>query len=172
MMKPVAGAADDPFLGKTPTVVQFSQVEQSQALAAIGDLSHQVQAGLNYTPEVINAAEYGWGETWFLGWPQPWAFALLATQPMRPGEGKVLRINALAIVPSARHQLPQVLNALEALARDRGFRTLTLFVDSSTPDAVAHALDSGFWVQGLWIRMALAQPPLPPDGLDLSLWAM
>lgn len=172
MTKPVAWVDMGMEIAPTVAVSNLDHLDQLQSLAAIRDLSHRVQTGLDYTPEVINASTYGWGETWLFGWPDPWAFALLATQPMRPGEGKALRINALSIVPSARHQLPQVLNALEALARDRGFEALALFVDSSSPDAVAHALDCGFWVKGLWIRMALTQPPPPPDGLDLSLWAM
>lgn len=166
MVKPAA-AAQFPA-----TAMLLSQLDRAQALQAICQISHTVQPGLDYTAEVCNADEYGWGETLLFGWPSPWAFALLRTDPIRPGLAHTLRISVLVMPHEVRQRLPEVLSAIEDLAWEKHYKQLDLFVDTSTPDALQHALKYGFRVRSLWIRMALNQSPPPPSGVDLSLWAM
>ena len=158
---------------QSPTrAMPLSQLDRVQVLQAIRQISHAVQPGLDYTAEVCNADEYGWGETLLFGWPSPWAFALLRMDPIRPGLAHTLRISVLAMPHEVRQRLPEVLSAIENLAGEKHDTQLDLFVDTSAPDALQHALKYGFRVRSLWIRMALNQAPPPPSGVDLSLWAM
>jgi GNAT superfamily N-acetyltransferase len=63
----------------------LSQLENEEAMSAITQISQAACAGLDYAPEASNAREYKWGETLLVGWPQPWAFAIVRTTPKREG---------------------------------------------------------------------------------------
>jgi GNAT superfamily N-acetyltransferase len=166
MVKPTI--ASEPQL----THALLQQIDRTRALQAIQQISYQVQPGLDYTPEVINAAEYDWGETLLFGWPSPWGFALLRTKPIRVENNDSLRIAVLAISDTNQQCLPAVLKTLECQARKWHFNKLQLFVDSSADDAFQCSLKLGFKVQGVWIRMALNQSTFVSSGINMSLWAM
>ena len=150
----------------------FSQLDRELALKAIRQISQEARPGLDYSAEVCNACDYAWGETLLFGWPYPWALAIIRTDPIRKSVTQTLRISVLAMHTAARQQLVEVFSAIEQLAYDRHYSKLEIFVDAGIPDALQQALNYGFKVKDLWIRLALHQTPPLPTAIDLSLWAM
>jgi len=97
----------------------LSQLETDEALSAITQISQAACSGLDYAPEVSNARKYGWGETLFVGWPQPWAFAIVRTTPKREGPVEsTADVSVLAIWSKAAESLAVVLQAVEAFVFD------------------------------------------------------
>ncbi len=150
----------------------LSNLGRDMTLEAVRQLSQQVMSGLDYRSEVRNACDYRWGETLLFGWPQPWAFAIVRTDPIREDSTQKMGIAVLAMPRYARKRLPEVLRAIEGLAGNRNYAQVCLAVNASDPDALQQALMYGFCVSHLRIRMTLEYPPEPPTGVDLSRWAM
>jgi ribosomal protein S18 acetylase RimI-like enzyme len=151
----------------------LSQVENCDALSAIAQISHAAQLGLNYAPEVSNAIEHGWGEALFLGWPQPWAFALVRTEAKREGLAeRVADVEALVALPGVRQQLIEALHAIELFVVKQGFEQLTLAVNAVDGDAFQQALGFGYRVRNVVLRMILGGECSRPVGMVLSKWLM
>ncbi|MCP4539417.1 MAG: GNAT family N-acetyltransferase [Chloroflexi bacterium] len=152
---------------------EFGQLDHKKALPAITRISQAACPGLDYAPEVCNAKEYGWGETLLIGWPQPWAFAIVRTAPKPEGKvGPVAYVIALVVQPEARERLMQVLQTVEAFASGRGVGEMSLTVNAADGDALRQALDYGFRVFSIRIRMVLNGAYDYPVGPVLGNWLM
>ncbi len=150
----------------------LSNLDRDMALEAVRQLSQQVMSGLDYTSEARNACDYCWGETLLFGWPQPWAFAIVRTEPIREDSAHNLGIAVLAIPMHARKHLPEVLSAIEGLACNRNYSQLALAVNASDSESLQQAFRYGFRVKAVRIRMTFEQRLEPATGVDLSRWAM
>ena len=151
----------------------LSQLDTDTALKAVRQISQEVKTGLDYTSEARNAYDYQWGETVFFGWPQPWAFAIVRTTPIRETrDDNFMQIAVLAILKDARKRLSEVLRAIEELASHKNYSQICLAVNASDPDILQQVVMSGFRVRTLLIPMTLERPPEPATGLDLSRWIM
>lgn len=158
--------------GKASDFAYFSQIDRALSLPAIRQISHAARPGLDYTSEVQNAFDYGWGDTVLFGWPNPWALAILRTKAFRPSLAHSMRIPVIAGSNISEQRLTQLFTIVEQLAYEKGFTHLTLFVDSNLPEALRNSISYGFRANDLWIPMVLHQVPPKPQALDFSLWAM
>ena len=150
-----------------------NQIDRYRELKIVSQISQQARSGLDYTSEVSNAGNYQWGEILFFGETQPWAFALVRTEPKREDfVEKVLEISAIAMSYEKREQLPKLFKAIDELAYKRHFSEIHLAVNASDPDSLQQALRSGFRVKAVRIRMTLEKLLEPATGVDLSRWAM
>ncbi len=153
--------------------ILLSQLNIDTALKAVRRISQEVRTGLDYTSEARNAWDYQWGETLFFGWPQPWAFAIVRTNPIRENsDDNSMQIAVLAIQKDAQKQFSEVLRAIEGLASYKNYSQICLAVNGSDPNTLQQLVMSGFRVTNLLIRMTLDHPPEPSTGLDLSRWIM
>lgn len=151
----------------------LNQIERDRALEIVTQISQQARVGLDYTSEVRNALNYQWGEILFFGESQPWAFALVRTEPKREDSAqKVLEISAIAIPYEKRQQLPKLLNAIEELAYKRNYSQIHLAINTSDPESLKQTLRASFRVKAVRIRMTLKQLLESATGVDLSRWAM
>lgn len=159
---------------KEYTQFTFSnQIDRDKALKIVSQISQQARSGLDYASEVRNACNYQWGKTLFFGESQPWAFALVRTEPIRAGSvPKVLEISVIAMPKEQRNELPTVFNAIEGLAYQQNYSQIHLAVDAGDPESLRQALRSGFRVKAVRIRMTLEHLLEPAIGVDLSRWAM
>lgn len=162
----------DPSAAASPHA-EFGQLGNEEALSAITRISQAACPGLDYAPEAANAKEYGWGETLLIGWPQPWAFAIVRTTPKPVGAVEpVAEVRALVVQPEARERLVQVLQTVEAFASGRGAGQVSLAVNSADGEALRRALDYGFRVYNVRLRMVLNGAYTYPVGPVLSKWLM
>ena len=151
----------------------LSQLETDEALSAITQISQAACSGLDYAPEVSNAREYGWGETLFVGWPQPWAFAIVRTTPKREGAVELTAdVSVLAIWSKAAESLAVVLQAVEAFVHSRDLEQVSLAVNTADGEALQQALGRGFRVYAVVLRMIFDGKYTPPVGRVLSKWLM
>ncbi len=161
-----------PFAAASPHA-EFGQLENEKALSAITRISQAACPGLDYAPEASNAAEYGWGETLLIGWPQPWAFAIVRTTPKSEGTVKPLAdVEALVVLPQAKERLAQVLQTIEACASARGLGQVNLAVNAADGQALRQVLDYGFRVRNVRVRMVLNGAYTYPVAPVLSKWLM
>jgi ribosomal protein S18 acetylase RimI-like enzyme len=166
------------YLTKPPSAVSsglpfhvLSQVEERDGLAHITALSQAVNPELDYAREAKNGQEYGWGDTLLIGWPQPWAFAILRTVVLR-GEAAqaVCEVTCVVIEPGARQRLGEVLGLIENYAGQKQANQITLPVNSVDADALQVVLANGFRVGRVNLRM-ICQGEYPRRaGIDLSRW--
>jgi GNAT superfamily N-acetyltransferase len=162
----------DPSAAASPHA-KFSQLGDEEALSAVTRISQAACPGLDYAPEAGNAREHGWGETLLVGWPQPWAFAIVCTMPKPEGAVEpVAEVRALVVRPEARERLVQVLQTVEAFASGRGVGQVSLAVNSADGEALRRALDYGFRVYNVRLRMVLNGAYTYPVGPVLSKWLM
>jgi len=154
--------------------VSLSALEEPDALCAVSQVSEAVQSGLDYAPEAENANNYRWGETLFFGWPSTWAFTVIRTVSRRKGNaGKICEIDVLAIHPDYVAYLEQVLQSVDRFAFDQGIPQVRLSINTADGNTLKRILDQGFRVDSIMLRMTLDhQIRLPPQGIDLSRWAM
>jgi hypothetical protein len=151
----------------------LSQLETDEALSAITQISQAACSGLDCVPEVSNAREYGWGETLLVGWPQPWAFAIVRTTPKREGPvGSTADVSVLAIWSKAAERLAVVLQAVEAFVHSRDLEQVNLAVNTADGEALQQALGCGFRVYAVVLRMIFDGKYTPPVGRVLSKWLM
>jgi GNAT superfamily N-acetyltransferase len=151
----------------------LNQIDRDKALKIVSQISQKARSGLDYASEVRNACNYQWGETLFLGESQPWAFALVRTEPKREEfVQKELEISVISMSHEKREQLPKLFNAIEELAYKRNFAQIHLAVNTSDPESLQQALKYGFRVKAMRIRMTLEKILEPATGVDLSRWAM
>jgi ribosomal protein S18 acetylase RimI-like enzyme len=154
--------------------VSWSELKESDALRAVTQVSEAVQSGLDYAPEAANANIYRWGETLFFGWPSTWAFAVIRTTPRRRSRiDKICEIDVLAIHPDYSVRFEQVLQSVDSFAIDQGASQMHLSINAVDGETLKRILDYGFRVDSVMVRMTLGkQIRLPPEGIDLSRWAM
>lgn len=154
--------------------VSWSELKESDALRAVTQVSEAVQSGLDYAPEAANANIYRWGETLFFGWPSTWAFAVIRTTPRRRSRiDKICEIDVLAIHPDYSVRFEQVLQSVDSFATDQGASQMHLSINAVDGETLKRILDYGFRVDSVIVRMTLGQQiRLPPEGIDLSRWAM
>jgi len=151
----------------------LSQLENEEALSAITQISQTACQGLDYAPEAANAREYEWGETLLVGWPQPWAFAIVRTTPKREGAVKsAAGISVLVIRSKTGESLAEVLQTIEVFVHSRGLEQVSLAVNTADGEALQQALSSGFRVRAVVLRMVFGEKYTPPVGRVLSTWMM
>jgi ribosomal protein S18 acetylase RimI-like enzyme len=149
------------------------QLENGEALSAITQISQAACPGLDCAPEVSNAREYGWGETLLVGWPQPWAFAIVRTTPKREGSvGSIADVSVLVVDSRAGERLAEALQAVDAFVHSRGLGQVGLAVNTADGEALQQALGYGFRVYAVVLRMILGGEYAPPVGRVLSKWLM
>jgi ribosomal protein S18 acetylase RimI-like enzyme len=151
----------------------LSHLEYEEALSAITQISEVACPGLDYAPEVSNAREYKWGETLLLGWPKPWAFAIVRTIPKREGLAwSMADVSVLVLCSKAEESLAEALRAVEAIVHGQGFEQMLLAVNTADGEALQQVLDYGFRVHSVWLRMIFEGKDTPPIGRVLSRWMM
>lgn len=162
----------DPSAAASPHA-EFGRLGDEESLTAVTRIGQAACPGLDYAPEAANAREYGWGETLLIGWPQPWAFAVVRTMPKPEGAVEpVAEVRALVVQPEARERLVQVLQTVEAFASGRGVGQVSLAVNSADGEALRRVLDYGFRVYNVRLRMVLNGAYTYPVGPVLSKWLM
>jgi hypothetical protein len=160
-------------IATAPPYTVFSQLESEEALPAITQVSQAACPGLDHAPEVSNAREYAWGETLLVGWPQPWAFAIVRTTPKHGGPVEPAADISVLVVPSkAGGSLAEVLQAVEGFVHRRGLEQVSLAVNTADGEALQQALGYGFRVYAVRLRMILDGKYTPPVGRVLSKWLM
>ena len=153
--------------------ISSNQIDRDRALKIVSQISQQVRSGLDYTSEVRNACKYQWGEVLFFGESQPWAFALVRTEPKREElVKKVMEISIIAIPHETRDRLPKIFSAIEQLAYKRNFSEIHLAVNTTDSESLQQTSIYGFRVKAVRLRMTLEQILEPAIGVDLSRWAM
>jgi GNAT superfamily N-acetyltransferase len=151
----------------------LSQLESEEALSAITQISQAACPGLDHAPEASNAREYEWGETLLVGWPQPWAFAIVRTTPKREGPVETTAdVSVLVINSKVDESLAEALQAVEVFAHSRGLEQVNLAVNTSDGEALQQALGYGFRVNAVILRMIFDGQYTPPVGRVLSKWLM
>lgn len=146
---------------------------ENEALSAITQISQAACPGLDYAREVSNAREYEWGETLLVGWPQPWAFAIVRTTPKREGPVESMAdVSVLVICSKAEESLAEVLQAVEVFVHSRGLEQVILAVNTADGEALQQALGYGFRVYAVVLRMIFDGKYTPPVGRVLSRWLM
>jgi len=168
------------YLNRTPAASQvdlqvglLSELDEKTALASVSALSQAARPGLDYASEAQNARTFGWGETLLFGWPEPWGFAILRTQPIRTGGAPVVcQTVSLVIVPEERRRLAEVLRFLCGYAFQLGAREIELPANTVDPQALHTILDEGFRVGRANLRMVYRAGYERPAGIDLSRWIM
>jgi ribosomal protein S18 acetylase RimI-like enzyme len=151
----------------------LSQLENEEALSAVTQISQAACSGLDCAPEASNAREYEWGETLLVGWPQPWAFAIVRTTPKREGPVELAAdASVLVIWSKAGERLVEVLQAVEVFAHSRGLEQVSLAVNTADGEALQQALGYGFRVYAVVLRMIFDGKYTPPVGRVLSKWLM
>ena len=156
-----------------PPYTLLSRLETGEALSAVTQISQAACPGLDLAPEASNAREYGWGETLFVGWPQPWAFAIVRTAAKAEGSvASTADTSALVVGSKAAADLVPVLRAVEAFVQGRGLEHVGLAVNTADGEALLQVLDYGFRVSAVVLRMILAGKAIPPMGRVLSKWLM
>jgi ribosomal protein S18 acetylase RimI-like enzyme len=163
-------------IGSVPTALPYTTLDQlkiKEALPAITKISQAACPGLDYAPEVSNAREYKWGETLFIGWPQPWAFTIVRTTPKREGSAEpVAEVETLVILPQAVRRLKKALQVIETFAHHQDLKRVYLPVNTADGEALQQALVYGFQVQNVRLRMVFNREYIPPVGRVLSKWLM
>ena len=131
-------------------------------------------SGLDCAPEASNARAYGWGETLLVGWPRPWAFAIVRTTPKRGGPvASTADVSVLAIrSKEAAESLAVVLQAVEAFVRSRDLEQVSLAVNTADGEALQQAFGHDFHVYAVVLRMVLEGKYVPPVGRVLGKWLM
>jgi ribosomal protein S18 acetylase RimI-like enzyme len=168
------------YMTQTPTSFQtslpvslLSELEEKDALQYVTALSLATSQGLDFAPEAHNVRRFGWGETPLFGWPQPWGFAIIRTEPMRLGEAQpVCQVVSLVIVPEERHRLGEVLQFIRHYAGEVNAGEVSLPANAIDPDALHMVLENGFRVSRVNLRMIYLKERDRPVGIDLSRWIM
>jgi GNAT superfamily N-acetyltransferase len=151
----------------------LSQLENKEALSAITQISQAACSGLDYASEASNAREYEWGETLLVGWPKPWAFAIVRTTSKRKGlDASAADISALVIRLKAGESLAEVLRVVEIFVHSRGFEQVGLAVNTADGEALQQAMGYGFHVRAVVLRMVFDGKCTSPIGRVLSAWLM
>jgi hypothetical protein len=151
----------------------LSQLESKEALSAITQISQAACSGLDYAPEASNAIEYEWGETLLVGWPKPWAFAIVRTTPNREGSLEpIADVSGLVIRSKAGGSLAEALHTVEVFVHRRELEQVSLAVNAADGEALQQALSYGFRVRAVVLRMVLNGKYAPPVGRVLSAWLM
>jgi hypothetical protein len=151
----------------------LGQLETDEALSAITRISQAACPGLDCAPEVSNASEFGWGETLLVGRPQPWAFAVVGTTPKGEGVARFpADVGVLAVQSQAVESLVAVLQAIETFVHSRDLEQVSLAVNTADSQALQQALDYGYRIRAVGLRMVLEGKHTPPKGRVLSKWLM
>jgi GNAT superfamily N-acetyltransferase len=151
----------------------LGQLENEEAMSAITRISQAACSRLDYAPEAGNAEKYEWGETVLLGWPRPWAFAIVRTTPKREGlVASAAGISVLVIASKAGESLAEALRTVEDFAHSRGLERVSLAVNTADGEALQQALSYGYRVRAVVLRMVFDGEYTPPAGRVLSAWLM
>jgi len=162
----------EPVAAASPHAV-LSQLENEEAMSEITRISKAASSRLDYAPEARNAKEYEWGETLLVGWPRPWGFAIVRTTPKREGLlASAAGISALVIASRAGESLAEALRSVEDFVHSRGLERVNLAVNTADGKALQQALNYGFCVRRVVLRMVFDGQYTPPDGRVLSAWLM
>ena len=156
-----------------PPYTMLGQLDSEEALSTITQICQAACPGLDCGPEVSNAKEYEWGETLLVGWPNPWAFAIVRTTPKREGlVESTADVSVLVIRSKAGASLVEALKVIESFVHNRGFGQVNLAVNTADGEALQQTLSYGFRVHAVVLRMVFAGKYTPPVGRVLSTWLM
>ena len=157
----------------SPPYALMSQLNEHAALRAVSEISRAALPGLDYATEAQNAAEFRWGDTLLVGWPEPWAAVIVRLIPKREDDDEPVADAAVIVgTPDARARLPEILTALSQFAAERGLSWLIVRVNAADWQTLKGLLDYGFSVSHIALRMMLRGDADCPPSLDMSRWAM
>jgi ribosomal protein S18 acetylase RimI-like enzyme len=151
------------------------QVKDSDdnTIQKISDVSSRVWRGLDYSPEAINAVQFGWGKTILMGENDFWGAGVIRTTTRREETtGCDLEISCLAIMPEMRDHLDQVVMVLEDYAAAHGFSRLRIPFNTSNWPALLSLNLLGFRTVSVMMRMLLRGKETADQGIEFSRWAM
>lgn len=151
---------------QSPPFISLDEVETDEGLAALSEISSSAIPGLDYAIEAQNASDFGWGDTIFLGWPDPWACAIVKSQ------GTAVFAMAVVVRPEARTRIDSVIEAITAWAYTRGLTKILLPVNTADWSTLQWLIDNKFRVINVALRMMLRGSYGCPSGIDMSRWAM
>ncbi len=155
-----------------PTTGLLSELGEP-ALRAVSEVSGSAIPGLDYAVEAENARRFAWGETLLIGWPQPWAVAVVRTASKREGMAQwPADVAALAVRAGARERVGEALDSVEAFAASRGLATLRVTVNSADFSTLSTILARGYRVVLVALRLMVQGEYGCPLGVELSRWAM
>lgn len=151
----------------------LSGLDHEAALRAVSAISQAAMPGLDYAPESRNASQFGWGDTIFVGWPEPWAAVIARLAAKREGDDAPAADAAVIVgTPHARERVPEILGTLETFAAERGLEWLVARIDTVDWTTFKGLLDQGFSASHVSLRMVLRGKITRPAGLNLSRCAM
>jgi hypothetical protein len=128
---------------------------------------------VDYKVEVKNAKEYGWGDTLFFGWDQPYGFATVRTNSVLQGLSQSkCGIICMVIEPKSRSKFGEVLQHLQSYAYKNQASQITIPVNAVDSEVLQEAMTNNFQISGIMLRMIYQGKYMPPEGIDLSGWAM
>ncbi|MBN1427511.1 MAG: GNAT family N-acetyltransferase [Anaerolineae bacterium] len=160
-------------LSSTLPFTLFDQVEEREGLSHITALSRAASRDLDYTMEARNAKDYGWGDTLLVGWPQPWAFAIIRTVSSREGASDpICEVTSLVVEPGSRERLGEVLQLLQPYAQQKQVGQITLPVNAIDSSALQEAMKNGFRVGRVLLRLVYQGECIRPEGIVMSRWIM
>jgi GNAT superfamily N-acetyltransferase len=156
-----------------PSFSLFSKVNEQEATAFIASLSQSANQNVNYVVEAQNAKEYGWGDTLLFGWPQPYGFAIVRTIFILQGSSQsICGVICVVLEPKSRSQLGEVLQLLQSYAYENHASRITLPVNAIDSKVLREAIANGFQISEIMLRMVYQGKYMPPEGIDVSRWAM
>ncbi len=164
--KPVQAPAQPPLVGLLSDLGE-------RGLAAVSEVSRSAIPGLDYAVEARNAQLFAWGETLLIGWPEPWAAAIVRTVAKREGIARCpADVAALAVRAGARERVGEALGAVETFAATQGLQTVRVTVNSADRPTLSTLLTRGFRVVLVALRLMIEGEYGCPPGVELSRWAM
>jgi ribosomal protein S18 acetylase RimI-like enzyme len=160
-------------LSSTLPFTLFDQVEEREGLSHITALSRAASRDLDYAMEARNAKDYGWGDTLLVGWPQPWAFAIVRTISSREGASyPIYEVASLVVEPGSRERLGEVLQLLQSYAQQKQASQISLPVNAIDSSALQEAMKNGFRVGRVLLRLVYQGECICPEGIVMSRWIM
>ncbi len=155
-----------------------SRDTQERWLADLQQATGKLQAGLDYSKEILSMTQYRLGETLVLVNGQQ-AVGLSVVWLTSGWEGlgaERASVQALALHPAYTNTecLGALLDATEALSRTQGKDTVTVAVNARHAWALQRLLDCGYRVSRAMVRMlwkAGDVGPTPDRWVDCSRWA-
>jgi ribosomal protein S18 acetylase RimI-like enzyme len=158
-------------IGSSPPYTVLSESANADNLPIISRISQIAYPGLDYSAEVYNARQHGYGETLLIERQE--SFALIRTISKIEGV-KLEGADVLAFVlPSKSEQaMAGALHAVEDYAFTKGFNQLHISINTIDYAALRIAYQYGFRLSRIVIRMILERDSPLQAGRVLNKWLM
>ena len=147
-------------------------------LADLREATGQIQPGLDYTKEITSNARHGLGETLVLtdGARAAGLSVVELVSACEDWGAERASVQVLAVHPAHTDDgaLRTLLEGTDALARAHGKQSVTMAVNGQHTWALQRALQSGYRVERMVVRMVLARTDSGPSTdawVDFSRWA-